>query len=130
MRVKGEINQERLSMAMEAREFFMKIYNADCPRIAIENPMPMKIVNLPRQTTVIQPYEFGEDYSKKTYLWLKGLPPLFPTLFVPDPVPFVNGGCKDAHGNYRKHQGRRERDQKTRSKTFPNIARAMADQWG
>lgn len=44
--------------------------------------------------------------------------------------PYVNGGCKDAHGNYRRFQGRKERDPKTRSKTFPGIAQAMAEQWG
>jgi hypothetical protein len=44
--------------------------------------------------------------------------------------PYVNGGCKDAHGNYRKFQGRKERNPKIRSKTFPGIAEAMADQWG
>lgn len=42
----------------------------------------------------------------------------------------MNGGCKDAHGNYRKFQGRKERDPKIRSKTFPGIAKAMAEQWG
>ena len=43
--------------------------------------------------------------------------------------PYVNGGCKDAYGNYRRFQGRKERDPKIRSKTFPGIAKAMAEQW-
>lgn len=129
MRVKGEIVQERYEKAMKAKEFFMKIYNADCPKIAIENPTPMKLVGLPAYDQVIQPYDFGHPYSKRTCLWLKGLPPLFSTEIMERYEPYVNGGCKDAHGNNRKFKGRKERDPKIRSKTFSGIARAMAEQW-
>lgn len=72
----------------------------------------------------------ARPYSKRTCLWLKNLPPLQPTKILAFHEPYVNGGCKDAHGNYRKFQGRKERDPKIRSKTFPGIAEAMADQWG
>lgn len=131
MRVKGEIVPERYKKAMEAKEFFMKIYNADCERIAIENPTPMKIVGLPPYSQAIQPWQFGHPYTKRTCLWLKNLPPLMATDIITEGVqPYVNGGCKDAHGNYRRFQGRNERDPKTRSKTFPGIAAAMASQWG
>lgn len=130
MRVGGVIQEERLQKAMEAKEFFMKFYTADCEKVAIENPTPMKIVGLPPCDQVIQPYDFGHPYSKRTCLWLKGLPPLFSTEIMEKHEPYVNGGCKDAHGNYRQFQGRRERDPKTRSKTFSGIARAMAEQWG
>lgn len=129
MRVKGQIQPERFEKAMEAKKFFMQFYNADCPRIAIENPTPMKIIGLPQYNQVIQPYQFGHPYSKRTCLWLKGLPPLIPTEIIENHEPYVNGGCKDAHGNYRRFQGRKERDAKTRAKTFPGIARAMAEQW-
>ena len=129
MRVKGEIQPERYAKAMEAKEFFMAFYNADCPRIAIENPTPMKLIGLPDYTQAIQPYEHGHPYSKRTCLWLKGLPLLVPTEILTHHEPYVNGGCKDAHGNYRRFQGRNERDAKTRSKTFPGIARAMIEQW-
>lgn len=130
MRVKGEIVSERYEEAMKAKEFFMKFYNADCPKIAIENPVPMKLIGLPPYDQIIQPYQFGHPYSKRTCLWLKGLPPLFATEIINEHVPYVNGGCKDAHGNYLRFQGRKERDPKIRSKTFPGIARAMAEQWG
>lgn len=130
MRVKGEIQQERFKKAMEAKAFFMAFYNADVPKIAIENPTPMKIVGLPPCSQVIQPYHFGHPYSKRTCLWLKGLPPLVATEILAKHEPYVNGGCKDAHGNYRRFQGRKERDPKMRSKTFPGIAKAMAEQWG
>lgn len=130
MRVNGEIVQERFEKAMEAKEFFMNFYTANCPKIAIENPTPMKIVGLPPYTQAIHPYQFGHPYSKRTCLWLKGLPELVPTQFIAQHEPYVNGGSKDANGNYRRFHGRNERDPKTRSKTFPGIARAMAEQWG
>ena len=124
------IQEDRLEKAMEAKAFFMAFYNADCEKIAIENPTPMKIVELPKYDQVIQPYYFGHPYSKRTCLWLKGLPPLMSTQIMAHHEPWVNGGCKDAHGNYRRYQGRGERDPKTRSKTFSGIAKAMAEQWG
>lgn len=131
MRVKGKIVRERYEKAMEGKEFFMRFLNADCPRIAVENPTPLKIVGLPPYTQAIQPWQFGHPYTKRTCLWLKGLPPLTPTEIIRDGVtPWVNGGCKDAHGNYRRFQGRRERDPINRAKTFPGIAKAMAEQWG
>ena len=126
---KGQ-NSPRYKKAMEAKEFFMKFYHADCPKIAIENPVPMKLIGLPPYDQIIQPYQFGHPYSKRTCLWLKGLPPLFATEILNEHIPYVNGGCKDAKGNYRRFQGRKERDPKIRSKTFPGIAKAMAEQWG
>ncbi len=130
MRVSGEIVQERYQKAMAAKEFFMAIANADCKKIAIENPTPMKLIGLPQYTQAVQPYQFGHPYSKRTCLWLKGLPKLEPTEILGHHEPYVNGGCKDANGNYRKFQGRKERDPKIRAKTFPGIAGAMAEQWG
>ena len=131
MRVKGEIQAERYAKAMEAKAFFMKFYNADCPRICIENPTPMKIIGLPPYTQAIQPWQHGHPYTKRTCLWLKGLPALQPTEIITEGItPYVNGGCKDAKGNYRRFQGRKERDPRIRSKTFRGIARAMAQQWG
>lgn len=112
MKVNGEIVQERYKKAMKAKAFFMMFYNADCPRIAIENPTPMKLVELPPYDQVIQPYDFGHPYSKRTCLWLKGLPPLFATEIILDYEPYVNGGSKDMYGNYRRFQGRKERDKK------------------
>ena len=129
MRVNGKVQPGRYKKAMEAKAFFLQFYNADCPRIAIENPTPLKLVNLPPYTQAIQPFYFGHEYSKRTCLWLKNLPPLKPTFYVKH-EPYVNGGSKDAHGNYRLFQGRKERDPKTRAKTFPGVAAAMAEQWG
>lgn len=130
MRVAGVINEKRYAHAMDAKQFFMEFLNANVERICIENPVPMKLVGLPPYTQIIQPYQFGHPYSKRTCLWLKNIQPLTPTNILDHHEPYVNGGCKDAHGNYRRFQGRKERDPKTRSKTFPGIAAAMAEQWG
>lgn len=128
MRVGGQIVEERYAKAMEAKAFFMAFYNADCPRIAIENPKPMKLIGLPDYDQAIQPYWFGHPYSKRTCLWLKGLPPLMPTEVLAEHEPYVDGGVHGMKGERRKYNGL-IRDQKKRSKTFPGIARAMAEQW-
>lgn len=131
MRVKGQIQPERYAKAMEAKRFFMAFLNADCEKICVENPVPLKIVDLPPYSQIIEPWMFGEPWSKKTCLWLKGLPYLMPTEIIAEGVqPWVNGGCKDAHGNYRRFQGRKERDPKNRAKTFWGFSRAFAEQWG
>lgn len=121
---------DRLNKGFDAKEFFLEFLNAPVEKICVENPIPSSIYRLPKYTQVIQPYEHGHPYSKKTCLWLKGLKLLDPTKIVEEHTPWVNGGCKDAHGNYRKFQGRKERDPKTRAKTFPGVAAAMASQWG
>lgn len=131
MRVKGQIVPERYAKAMEAKAFFMSFLDANCTKIAVENPTPMKLIGLPPYTQVIQPWQYGHPYTKRTCLWLKGLAPLKPSDIITENItPYVNGGCKDANGNYRRFQGRKERDPKVRSKTFPGIAKAMAEQWG
>lgn len=129
MRKNGEIVRERYEKAMEAREFFLSILNAPCDHVCVENPTPLKIVDLPQYNQAIQPYMFGHPYSKRTCLWLRGLPELKPTNWLSQHEPYVNGGCKDAHGNYRRFQGRKERDPLTRAKTFAGIASAMAKQF-
>jgi hypothetical protein len=94
---KGQVDPIRLEKAMQAKEFFMSIYNAKATYIAIENPLPMKIVGLPDKSQVIQPYEFGNPYSKKTCLWLKNLPMLKPTNVLTEYQPFINGGGGRLH---------------------------------
>lgn len=115
---------------LDAKEFFEKFYNADIPKIAIENPIPSGIYRMPTYTQIIQPYEYGHPYSKKTCLWLKGLPRLKPTKIVSPICSWVNGGSKKADGTPRENQGTKFRDSKRRSKTFSGIAKAMAEQWG
>ena len=117
----GKLNEDRYKKGLLAKELFMVIYNADCPKIAIENPTPSKIFELHEKTKDIQPWQFGHPYSKRTQLWLKGLPKLIPTNIVE-----VESSCRKA-GNW-FNKGGKDR-QINRSKTFPGIAKAMADQW-
>ena len=99
-------------------DFFMKFINADCPRIAVENPVCImsKIYRKPDQ--IIQPWQFGHGEVKTTCLWLKGLPPLMPTEIV--------------EGREQKcwRMGPSPDRAKKRSKTYHGIAKAMAEQWG
>lgn len=125
----GNISQERLALAMEAKEFFMKFINADCDKIVVENPTPLKVVGLPKESQAVQPYEYGHPFSKRTLLWIKGLPLLTPTQIVKDYKPFLpsnTGGFARGKGGSRgvAHNA------KDASKTFPGIAKAMAEQWG
>ena len=118
---KGILNKERYKKGLIAREFFMKFYNANCEKIAIENPVSSSIFELPKHNQYIQPWEFGHPFKKRTKLWLKGLPKLKPTNIVE-----VSESTKIA-GNW-FNKGGKER-QVNRSKTFQGIADAMADQW-
>ena len=121
---------ERLNKGFDAKEFFMSFLNADSDKIAVENPIPSGVYRLPPYTQIVQPYEHGHTYSKKTCLWLKGLPKITPTNIVEPICSWVSGGSKDNHGNKRKNCGMTFRDSKTKAKTFPGIAKAMAEQWG
>lgn len=118
----GELNRERYEKALAAREFFYKFLNADVPRICVENSMPLSFLGLPKPDCIIQPWQFGQPYTKRTFLWLRNLPPLVPTeLVYGNILPWVS--C---------HQQKKgiATSKKIRSKTFPGIARAMAEQWG
>ena len=129
----GNISQERLAKAMKAKAFFMAIMNADCDRIAIENPRPLKVVDLPKPSQVIQPYQFGHPYSKATCLWLKGLQPLEPTEVLTEYKPYCpsNTGGVTRGQSYNKGGAIRAVDDGVnRAKTFDGIGKAMSEQWG
>ena len=118
---KGILNEERLRKGIMAKDFFMAFYYANCEKIAIENPVPSSVYMMPKYSQAIQPYQFGHPFKKKTCLWLKGLPSLSPTNIVETPQ-----STKIA-GNW-FNKGGKDR-QRNRAKTFPGIARAMAEQW-
>lgn len=124
------INENRLREGIKGKDFFMAMLNARCRKIAVENPVPSSIFCLPKPTQSIQPYQFGHPYSKRTCLWLKGLPPLMPTKMVQPLMSWVSGGSKKADGSARENKGETFRDSLTKSKTFPGIAQAFAQQWG
>ena len=114
--------EERKRKGFESKHLFMQLLNANIKKICVENPYPLKMFELPKHTQIIQPYEYGHPFMKRTCLWLKGLPPLQPTHIVQE-----RQSTKIA-GNW-FNKGGKER-QANRSKTFSGIARAMAQQWG
>ena len=117
-------------------DFFMKFVNADCDRIAIENPIGIMSTKYRKPDQIIQPWQFGDKYSKSTCLWLKNLPLLVPTKIV-EKGEFIewidkNGKKKrQAKWFYEalKNSKNAAERAKIRSKTFPGIANAMATQW-
>lgn len=127
---KSYIERERFEKGLDAKEFFYKFLNAECEHIAVENPIPSAVYRLPHYAQTIQPYEYGHPYTKRTCLWLKGLPKLQPTNIV---KPIGGWICGNAEV-WKKQalQGQvygKEKDAKHRSKTFPGIAKAMAEQY-
>lgn len=119
----------------EAIDFFMRFVNADCPRIAVENPIGIMSSKYRKPNQIIQPYMFGDHARKTTCLWTKGLPPLVATDVV-DPGEICKGGfSKGASADCARDENGKiiawndPRTAKIRSKTFPGIARAMAEQW-
>lgn len=118
-----------------AIEFFMNMVLADCERIAVENPVGIMSTVYRKPDQIIQPYMFGHPVSKKTCLWLKGLPKLTPTNQVEpgetDKYGFTIGGAmqmaRDENGKIIPWND--PRTAKARSKTYDGIAWAMAEQW-
>lgn len=124
----------------ESFEFFMKFINADVERIAVENPVGIVSTRYRKYDQAIQPYEYGDPYTKKTCLWLKNLPLLIPTNILQEPECGWNNKYTSKDGRYSGFINYDENGKilawndpktaKVRSKTFPGIAKAMAEQWG
>ena len=123
---------ERIALGILASEFFEKFLNADCDKICVENPPPMKRFNLPHYSQLVRPYMFGERNNKPVALWLKNLPPLFATELVEKDNDLIiwydkSGKRKSCSRWYNTDNAHHS---KHRSKTFKGIAAAMAQQWG
>lgn len=108
----GQIRWWRVRQMILARRFFFTCLNSCAQYIAVENPLPMRRVQLPKPSCFIHPSWFGVKYTKKTLYWLKNLPPIMAELDYPNPKCYVH--C--SRGAYR-------------SRTFPAVARALAKQW-
>lgn len=125
-----DINNRTLRR-IESMSFFMEIAMANCKKIAIENPVGVMNTAYRKPDQIIEPYQFGEPYKKRTCLWLKDLPPLKPTKIV---EPIGSWVCGNAEQWKREAVNGdvvgKEKDPKHRSKTFEGIAQAMAEQWG
>lgn len=120
-------NEETRSLVNRAADFFNKIKDAPCKKIVIENPIPHKraAMLIGQYSQIIQPYQFGHDYSKATCLWVKGVPLLKPTKIVPVTYYTTPKGRRYTKGWYFT-----PRNSEARSKAFLGIAAAMAAQWG
>lgn len=115
------LNIDRYNKMLAAREFFMLFYNIAWCNVVIENPIPLKICNLPEPSQIIQPYDFGDIYSKATCLWIKGdLPFLEHTSFSKSHLNYIGGSS---------YPGVCPNNQKLRSKLLKSIAVAMANQF-
>jgi len=108
----------------------MKMINADCEHIAVENPIGYINTHYRKADQIIQPYMFGDAFEKKTCLWLKNLPLLKPTNTVEPPKRLYYKSGKSMPAWY-ANAWKLPKDErsKLRSKTFPGIAAAMAEQW-
>lgn len=127
----GEKALKRIEDREEAKKFFMEFVNADCDKIAIENPVGVMSTSYRRPDQIIQPWMFGDAVEKKTCLWLKGLSKLTPTNVVTPPprTEYESGKTMPAWYAEAWKLPKEERS-KVRSKTFPGFAKAMAEQWG
>jgi len=114
----------------EAIDFFMMFANADCEKIVIENPVGIMSTHYQKPNQIINPYQFGDPFEKKTCLWIKGLLNLKPTEIVEPPkrTEFASGKSMPTWYADAWKLPKEERA-KLRSKTFPGIANAMAEQW-
>lgn len=108
----GQVDPIRLCKLKMARDFFYRCLHAKATYVAVENPLPMALAQLPPPSCFIQPSWFGVKYTKKTLYWLRNLPPIVPTLEYPNPKQFVRA----SRGKYR-------------SRTFPEVVQAIASQW-
>lgn len=109
---KGRVQIGRYQKMLAGRRFFMKCLASNAQFVAVENPLPMARAKLPKPSFFIQPAWFGVKYTKKTLFWTKNLPPVIPTILYPNPKEYV----KASRGKYR-------------SRTFPQVAEAIANQW-
>lgn len=106
------VNYVRYYKMLQARQFFFECLNADAPYVAVENPIPMRMAKLPRPSFYACPSWFGVKYTKKTLYWVKNLPQIMPSIYYPNPKCYVYS----SRGKYR-------------SRTFPELALAIARQW-
>lgn len=118
-------------------DFFMYFAESDIPKIAIENPIGIMSSVYRKPDQIIQPWMFGDNFQKSTCLWLKGLPELIPEITEEPEMEYFEWidkktGRKKRQGMWYKEAFSLPAKERAiiRSKTFPGIARAMAEQWG
>lgn len=118
---------ERAALTEQAAAFFLALVHAPIPRVCVENPIGVMSSRFRRPDQIVQPWQFGDDASKATCLWLRGLPPLVPQGELPGGRT-VRRANQTASGQNKL--GPSPTRWKLRSVTYPGIAAAMASQWG
>ena len=127
----GEKAIMRHKLREEAAQFFMALINAPVSRIAVENPIGYMSTHFRKPDQIVHPYMFGDPERKATCLWLRGVEPLKPTDVVePNIVVYKNGKGTDSPWHVETMKLPPAERAKARSKSFPGIAKAMAEQWG
>jgi len=126
----GQKALKRIEDRKDAINFFKLFHNINCNHVVIENPVGIMSTELAKPNQIINPFQFGDAFEKKTCLWIKGLPNLKPTNLVSPPArkKFESGKSMPEWYAELWHLPKEERS-KARSKTFPGIAKAMAEQW-
>lgn len=127
----GEKALKRIQDREEAKTFFMLFGNSKCNHVVIENPVGIMSSEWRKPDQIINPFEFGDPFEKKTCLWIKGLPKLTHTQIVkPAERTFFSSGKSMPSWYAEAWKLPKEERSTVRSKTFPGIAKAMAEQWG
>lgn len=119
-------DRARLEKGWAAKRFFLDCLGANAKKVCVENPAPLSCFGLPPYSQIIEPWMFGEPWRKRTCLWLRGLDTLRPTQTI-TPLGLWVGSSSKRDSAYELKSNRKA---KIRSKTFPGVARAMAEQWG
>lgn len=121
---------DRHQQRQDAIAFFKAMFECNIPRICLENPVGILSTAWRKPTQYIQPWQFGDPHSKRTRLWLKGLPNLISTKIVEPQFYTYKDGRKDPIWHVESMKMAPLERMKHRSKTFQGIADAMASQWG
>jgi hypothetical protein len=122
--------KEKREEQAQALDFVRYLMNLPVERIALENPVSVISSRIRKPDQIIQPYEFGHPETKRTCLWLKNLPELRPTNIVEPQYIIGKDGKRYSPVHYCSQWDKKEERWKTRSRTYPGIAEAMAEQWG
>lgn len=133
----GEKAIHRHEKRLEAAEFFIAIWNADCEKVVIENPIGYMSTYFRKPDQIIHPYYFAKSENdencerKATCLWTRGTEPLkYEIKYQPRIIQYKNGKGTDSPWHMKTMSLPKEERSRIRSQTFPGIAEAMAEQWG
>jgi len=121
------VGDARIAAKIQAINFVYRLYSCKVPKVAIENPIGVSSSAIRKPDQIIHPWQFGDDASKATCIWKRGLPDLVPTNELP-------GGRKARRANQtpsgQNRLGPSDERAMLRAETYPGIADAMAEQWG